>query len=109
MPRSRTTMIATIATTGLLLLTAACGGGGDSASVDKDALVDKVISTYYAGQDPAPDCIRGQLDKLSNDDLAELSAAVADAVSDPPQIQSITTACVGTEAPADQVEVTTSG
>lgn len=108
MPRSRTTIIATIATTGLLLLTAACGGG-DSTSVDKDALVDKVISTYYAGQDPAPDCIRGELDKLSGDDLTELSSAVADAVSDPPQIQSITSACVGTEAPADQVEVTTTG
>jgi hypothetical protein len=96
-------------TTGLLLLATACGGGGsDAESVDKDALIDKVTAGYFGGQNPAPDCIRGELEKLSNEELTELGA-IEDVTSDPPQIQAITTTCVGTEAPVDAVTVTDAG
>lgn len=93
----------------LLLVVAACGGG-TSDEVDKDALVDDVISIYYAGETPDRDCVRSALDDLSVDDLAALrTAADGDGESapagDPPQIDAITTACIGTEAPVDEVTV----
>jgi hypothetical protein len=110
MRRSRSAIIATVATTGLLLLATACGGGGsDAESVDKDALIDKVTAGYFGGQNPAPDCIRGELEKLSVDDLTTLSSGIEGATSDPPQIQAITETCVGTEAPVDAVTVTDAG
>ena len=109
MKRRLRVRIAIGATSALLRVATACGGG-TSDEVDKDALVDDVLSIYYAGETPDRDCVRSALDDLSADDLAALRAAAdgdgeSEPAGDPPQIDVITTACIGTEAPVDEVTV----
>jgi len=109
MKRTLRVSIAIGAISALLLVVTACGGGA-SEGVDKDDLVDDVISIYYAGETPDRDCVRSALDDLSADDLAALRAAAdrdgdTEPAGDPPQIDAITTACVGTELPVEEVPV----